>query len=149
MVQVMKKTLVHVLANTLIAEKLTVNYTKLQTILAEVANVTNNCPIGIRNLTEEDLLPLTPNHLLIGRVSTQNVSYNEHGDLTVLDGRKEYHKEILHSWWSMWREQVFPKLFKLYDHARAKTQDDLKVGDICLLNYKDKVFIALSPLHRS
>ena len=39
----------------------------------------------------------------------------------------------------MWREQVFPKLFKFYDLAVAKMQDNLKVGDICLLNYKDKV----------
>ena len=39
----------------------------------------------------------------------------------------------------MWKEQVFPKLFKFYDRAGAKEQGDLKVGDVCLLNYKDKV----------
>ena len=99
----------------------------------------NNCSIIIRNLPEEDPLLLTPNHLLIGRVSTQTISYNEHGNLIRLDGLKEYHREIFRSWWSMWIEQVFPKLFKFYNHAGAKTQDDLKVGDICLLNYKDKV----------
>ena len=85
------------------------------------------------------MLPLMPNHLLIGRVSMQTISYNEHGDLIGLDGMKEYHKEILHSWWSMWKEQVFPKLFKFYDHARAKAQDNLKVRNVCLLKYKDKV----------
>ena len=95
MVQVTKKTLAHVLANTLIAEKPTVNYAELQTILAEVANVTNDHPIGVRNLTEEDLLPITPNHLLLGRVSMHNLTFNEHGDLIGLDGMKDYHKEIL------------------------------------------------------
>ena len=39
----------------------------------------------------------------------------------------------------MWKEQVFPKLFKLYDRAGAKEQVDLKVRDVCLLNYKTKV----------
>ena len=139
MVQVTKKTLAHVLANTLIAEKPTVNYAELQTILAEVANVTNDRPIGIRNFTEEDLLPITPNHLLLGRVSMHNLTFNEHGDLIGLDGMKDYHREILRSWWTMWKEQEFPKLFKLYDRAGAKEKVDLKVGDVCLLNYKDKV----------
>ena len=39
----------------------------------------------------------------------------------------------------MWKEQVFPKLFKFYDRAGAKEKINLKVGDVCLLNYKDKV----------
>ena len=52
---------------------------------------------------------------------------------------KDYHKEILQSWWMMWKEQVFPKLFKFYDRAGAKEQVNLKVGDVCLLNYKTKV----------
>ena len=52
---------------------------------------------------------------------------------------KDYHKEILRSWWLMWKEQVFPKLFKYYDRAGAQEQADLKVGDMCLLNYKTKV----------
>ena len=139
MVHMTKRMLAHMLANTMIADKQTLNYAELQTILTKVANVTNDHPIGVRNLTEEDLLPLTPNHLLIGRVSMQTVSYNKPGDIIGLDGLKEYHREILRSWWSMWREQVFPKLFKFYDWAGAKMQDDLKVGDIYLLNYKDKV----------
>ena len=139
MVQVTKKTLAHVLAKTLIAEKPTMNYAELQTILAEVANVTNDCPIGIRNLTEEDLMPITPNHLLLGQVSTHNLTFNEQGNLIGLDRMKDYHKEILQSWWTMWKEQVFPKLFKYYDQAGAQEQVNLKVGDVCLLNYKTKV----------
>ena len=52
MVQVTKKTLAHVLTKTLISEKPTMNYAKIQTFLAEVDNVMNDCPIGVRSLTD-------------------------------------------------------------------------------------------------
>ena len=68
-----------------------------------------------------------------------NLTFNEQGNLVRLDRMKDYHKEILQSWWMMWKEHVFPKLFKFYDRAGAKEQVDLKVGDVCLLNYRNKV----------
>ena len=139
MIQVVKRTLDHLLANTIIGEKPTLDYAELQVILAEVANITNDRPIGVRNLTEEDLVPLTVNHLLLGRVSTQKPAYDLKGELVNLEGLKHYHQELIRTWWAMWKEQGFPRLFAFNTNDQAKEKEDLKVGDICLLQYKDKV----------
>ena len=61
-----------------------VNYAELQALLTEVANITNDRPIGVRSLTEEDLVPLTPNHLLLGCASTQKLN-GKGGKLVGLD----------------------------------------------------------------
>ena len=69
-VQSIKKTLNHMLATTLVGGKLTLHCAELQTILARAANIINNWPIGVRSLTEEDIVPITVNQLLLGRTLT-------------------------------------------------------------------------------
>ena len=57
----------HMLDNTIITAKPTINYAELTVLLARVANVINDRPIGVQSLTDEDLQPITPNMLLLGR----------------------------------------------------------------------------------
>ena len=47
------------------------NYCEMQALLADMMDRMNNRPIGLKTLTEQDLVPLTPNCLLIGRTSTR------------------------------------------------------------------------------
>ena len=78
----------------MIAEKPTLNYAELQAILAEVANITNDRPIGVCHLTEEDLVPLTVNQLLLGCVSTQKPAYNVKGNLALTIEEYKDSKEL-------------------------------------------------------
>ena len=87
----MKCTLQHLLSSSLIGEAPILMYSKLPTVLSEAANIANDRPVGVKTLTEEDLLPLTVNHLLFGRNSTHRLSYDEAGDLMELDEIKEHH----------------------------------------------------------
>ena len=54
------------------------------------------CP---KTLTEEDLILLTINHILLGRNSTQAISYNPKGKLVGTDGLEQKVRTMLHDWW--------------------------------------------------
>jgi hypothetical protein len=138
-IQVIKKTLRHLLRMTLLGDAPTLNYSELQVILTEAANIANDRPIGVKTLTEEDLLPLTVNHLLLGRNSLHTISYDESGELRNMDEMAEYHAQLLKSWWTKWREQGFNAVFGFNTRAQTKEHDDLQKGDVCLLKYKTKV----------
>ena len=60
---------------TLIGSKPTLHYAELCSVLACVANIVNDRPISIRTLTEEDIVPITVNQLLLGRSSTSSPTY--------------------------------------------------------------------------
>ena len=90
-VRAIKHTISHMLASTLIGEKPTLNYAELGTLLAKAANIVNDWPIGVKNLTEDELVPLTINQLLLGRTSSSPPSdhkmpgENYHAAKTYLD----------------------------------------------------------------
>ena len=52
------------LASTLIAGKPTLLYAEIQTIMARAANIINDRPIGVQNLTETTVQVIMPNKLL-------------------------------------------------------------------------------------
>ena len=132
----MKKTLMRSLTSTVFMEKPMLIYMELQTILTEVSNIINDRPVCLKSLTEEDLLPLMVNQLLLGRNSNQSVTYDKEGKLHRLQGIQDIHQQVLQSWWKLWKEQSFPHLL-LFNHAEDVTrQVYLKEGDICMLNYK-------------
>ena len=65
----LKHTLEHLMAGTLVTGKPTLNYAKLCTLLSRAVSVVNDRPIEIKSLTEDELVPLTVNQLLLGRIS--------------------------------------------------------------------------------
>ena len=65
-----KRTVAHMLASTVNGDKPVLNYAELGTLLAKVANVINDRPIGVKGLTEDELVPITVNQLLLGRTSS-------------------------------------------------------------------------------
>ena len=66
-VKAVKTTLSHMLNSTLIGTKPTLFYDELCTTLARAASIINDRPIGVRSMTEDEIVPLTVNQLLLGR----------------------------------------------------------------------------------
>ena len=56
--------------STVIGGKPTIHYAELCTLLARVAIIVNDRPVGVRSLIVEDIVPITENQLLLGRTST-------------------------------------------------------------------------------
>ena len=115
------------------------NYAEFASLLNQCANTINDRPIGVRhhkNKTEGEIMPLTPNLLLLGRTSTTLPTKSDVEE-TNFTRRVSFIKELEESWWNMWFRQVFESLFPL---PKWKTRmPNLRTGDICLLGWKTKM----------
>ena len=138
-IKIMKSTLNNVMVNTLINGKHpTVTYAELSTILSRVANVMNDRPLGVKYLTKEDYMPITPNQLLIGRTSTVRIQPEE-TDIENYNKRAKYSEELLAAWWRQWSTQVFFSLLPYQHYKDARRHNNLRPGDICLIKYDGKI----------
>ena len=106
--------------------------------MARAANIANDRPVGIRSLTNDDFVPVTPNQLLIGRTSTAVVNY-EPGDDDNLTRRGKYQEELLQTWWNQYHTQVFSSLLPYQRYKDAKRHENLAVGDVCLVKADNKI----------
>ena len=77
------------------------NIIEFRTLLTKCADMINSHPIGVL-LAEDDLLPLTPNHLLIGRVSSGQVSQESLNDGDKYCKRLKYVIELPNQWSNFW-----------------------------------------------
>jgi hypothetical protein len=98
--------------------------------------------LGVRSITEDIIVPITPNQLLIGKTR---------GNVTCPDAlpeeytkQKTYSDILLQSWWSAWYPQVFDNLIPYQSYRDAKRHSNLAVGDVCLLRYDSKVMATYS-----
>ena len=137
-VKAIKSTLSHMMASTLIGGKPTITYAALMVVLARAASVVNDRPLGIRSLTEKDLIPITPNQLLLGRTSTAPRVATEE-EVSDYGRSSRYQEELLNVWWNLWKTQVFPHLLPYPNYKAAKRHVNLVEGDVCLLKYEGKV----------
>ena len=112
------------------------NFIKFRTLLTKCADRINSCPIGVL-LAEDDLQPLTPNHLLIGRASSGQVSQESLGDGDKYCERMKYVAELSSQWWNLWLSQVFPSLLPF--KSWMKRQCNLEVDNIVLVQTKVKL----------
>ena len=116
------------------------NFSEFQALLARCACIINDRPLGVRhhNKAVDEVLPITPNLLLLGRTSSgplDTEKFDEGNDRYTC--RAKFVDEILSLWWDMWYAQVFDSLFPL---PKWKEQmPNLKAGDICMLKYDRKV----------
>ena len=111
----------------------TPTYGEMVTVLARVALAINSRPLGVSNPGDmaEEMSPITPNMLLIGRSNGDPSSLLDLCDN--LPRRCQFVKDLLDAWWEKWTDQVFPHLLpypKWYTRA-----SNLKVGDICQLYF--------------
>ncbi|KAK4318700.1 hypothetical protein Pmani_010328 [Petrolisthes manimaculis] len=110
---------------------------ELQTVLVEVANLTNERPIGIKPGTDLELGNyLCPNDLLLGRASVKvpsgawdNTGNSKH--------RLEFIQKIVTNFWRRWQRDYFPTLIVRQKWHVSKR--NVKVGDIVLLQESNAV----------
>ena len=117
-----------------IPEDAKLTYSELITLLAQVSYTINCRPIGVSsgNDLNEEIQPITPNMLLIGR-SNLDVKAPEYDVDTALPKRTAYVKNLHDKWWKSWIKQVFPNLVPC-KKWRSEVRN-LQVDDICLLYY--------------
>ena len=139
-VKAVKQTLRHMLMTTLVSGKPTLSYAELLTVLAQVANIVNDRPIWAKVLTEGDMVPLTVNQLILGRTSTsppcQDEEMGEEGEFRASSG---FIDNLLNTWWSLWKQQGFASLLPYNRLKDEKRHKNLREGDVCLLQYENKV----------
>ena len=115
-------------------------FSNLQMIFYEIAGILNSLPIGIKSGSDPDIpLPLTPNHLLIGRETTEVPQ----GPFATTDKRKKAPKlfrflqTIVSEWWEYWYQCVLPTLVPNYKWLQRHR--NVAVGDVCLIRYRSEL----------
>ena len=117
------------------------NYSEFVSLLRSCANLINDRPLGVRHHNkgvEGELLPLTPNLLLLGKTSTGDL------DSTAMEDKEDKFTrraalvdKLEREWWQMWYTQCFDSLFPFPKWRHA--MQNLKVGDIVLFGSDNKV----------
>ena len=109
------------------------NYAEFETVLRKACNIINDRPLAVKksgNKKDGEILPISPNTLLLGRTSLQPPSLVDSEDGNKLTRRMKFIQEVEENWWSLWFSQVWQDLF-----PRQKWKDpanNLEIGDICL-----------------
>ena len=106
-------------------------------IFFEAASIINSRPIGI--ITGSDPRcpdPITPNHLVLGR-STSDVATGAYDNTRNVNRRYKQALNLVENWWSNWYERVLPSLVPSYKWLLRHR--NVKVGDVCLIRYKNEV----------
>ena len=137
-VKATKSSLEHLFVGSTINGQPTVTYAELQVLLSRVACTINDRPVGVRSITNDELVAVTPNQLLLGRTSTSPVSPTVE-EIEGFHKRLAYQEELLSVWWGLWSTQVFPNLIPFNRYKDAARHENLGAGDVCLLKFDSKV----------
>jgi hypothetical protein len=139
-IKIFKQTFKRCVVGTINGNKSLLSYGEMQVLMADIMDKMNNRPIGLKSLTEEFLVPLTPNCLLLGRTSSRVPTLGEH-DYKVENytSRLRYNMELMQFWEREFERQVFFSLLPYQKWKDAKRHTNLRVGDVCLLMYPGKI----------
>ena len=106
------------------------SFSELQTVMFEVAQITNQRPIGTHPSLPEDRTYLTPNDLLLGRASN-SIPQVAVSLTTPLRKRYDFVQLIIENFWRKWSRDVFPNLV-----IRPKwhvSRRNVMVGDVVMI----------------
>ena len=135
----MKKSLFQVASSSnLKAVNPKLDYQELSLLLHRIANISNERPLGVRGITEDTIVPLTPNQLLIGKTSG-HISCPDNIPDKDFTRQRTYCDILLQTWWSNWYCQVLDNLIPYQSYRDSKRHINLCVGDICLIKYDSKI----------
>ena len=135
-VKVLKRSLEHA-----INPGVVLDYGELVTLLARISYSVNQRPLGLgktseSSLQDENLLPLTPNMILLGRNSNESPPLEYSSDERLCT-RLAYVAEVESQWWAKWVKEVMPTLLPYTKWKKEQT--NLRVGDVVLMEYKGNV----------
>lgn len=115
------------------------NFNEFRILLTKCADLMNSRPLAAQH-GDGEIQPLTPNHLLLGRASSDIAVV----DYEVLDEAPErftkraaHIKELTRLFWNTWLTQVFPALLPF--RTWTKRQQNLEEGDIVMVLNKPKL----------
>ena len=98
--------------------------------LAIATSAVNSRPLAAK-VTDDSLIAITPNQLLMSRSHPSEVKHNMDNATCPLD-RMTYVDKLVASWWKSWTKTVWPSYFHL---PKWQTQvDNLKPGDVVLFD---------------
>ena len=106
------------------------NFSELQTIMFEAAELVNERPIGLHPSSPEEGVYLCPNDLLLGRASS-SIPQGPFQERCPDKHRFEFLQKIVNCFWRRWIREIFPNVL-----VRPKwhtQQRDLKKGDVVLV----------------
>ena len=107
------------------------DYVEFRTLLVQCADRMNSRPIGVM-LGEDELQPLTPNHLLLGRCKSGTVCKETLDEgLDHFTKRAKYVTKLSNQWWELWFKQCFPALLPF--RGWVSRQRNLEIGDIVMM----------------
>ena len=108
----------------------TLSWNDMTTVFAEVECLVNSRPLGYPSDDANDLQPLTPNHLILGRASPAALQgpFSE-----VKSGRKrfEYVQSLVQQFWQRFQREYLQRLMRRSKWQQKKRQ--LKVNDIIMM----------------
>ena len=113
-------------------------YAEMVTLLAKISYSINTRPLTLQAISpnsqqEDNMMPITPNHLLLARSSIEvpDMQYDEENKFST---RLNYVQEVFNAWWEKWIQDVLPTLVpcKRWKDIRK----NLKKGDIVLMKYE-------------
>ena len=107
-------------------------FVETQTVMHETAQLLNSRPLGVYSRPGSDPLdggPITPNHLLLGRASS-NIPTHEYSNVSNTK-RIRFIQTIVDEFWKKWKVVVFHSLVPQYKWH--KTQRNVQTGDVVLI----------------
>ncbi|XP_064637050.1 uncharacterized protein LOC135493570 [Lineus longissimus] len=108
----------------------TLTWNEMSTVFSEVECLVNSRPIGYGSDDANDFRPLTPNHLLIGRASTE-IPQGPFVESKNLHKRFEFVQALATKFWKRFVKEYLSTLMRRAKWQNAKRQ--LAVGDVVLL----------------
>ena len=112
------------------------------TLLAQISQSVNSRPLSVQNVSsssqqEDIMLPLTPNHLLLGRSTAEVPSSISFSSDNRFSTRLAYVQSVLKEWWQRWIRDVLPTLVPCPKWKDIRT--NVKPNDIVMMKYPGNV----------
>jgi hypothetical protein len=106
------------------------SWNEMSTVFAEVESLVNSRPLGYPSNDPNDLRPLTPNHLILGRASA-DVPQGPFREARNCRKRFEYIQTLVQQFWKRFQREYFQTLMRRTKWTSKERQ--LKVDDIVLM----------------
>ena len=106
-------------------------YVEMETLLAQVEAQVNSRPLTVISSSSEDLAPLTPGHLAIGRSPQSLPDIDKKTSTTSMGKRWLYQQRLMKQFWNRWYKEYLLELN--YMRKWVDVQRNVKVGDVVLI----------------
>ena len=108
------------------------SWNEMATIFAEVKSIVNSRPLTYMSDDPNDLRPLTPNQLLLGR-SSADVPQGPYDDTKNLHKRFQYVQTLVNNFWRRFIAEYVPKLIAEGRSKWQKKETQVKRDEIVLM----------------